>query len=66
MDDQIKKFRDALEKAGLTDKKLLNKVDELIKAIETGEYKPKNKEKELKWLRSQRISLLKTIKDKNS
>jgi hypothetical protein len=56
-DDERKKWKEAMDKAGLTDEYLLEKTEELIKAIETGEFKPRNKEKvlnklidEKKWL----------------
>ncbi|GEM_PF-6500920 len=66
MDDNKNNLLDALKKAGLTDEKLLNKTEELIKAIETGMYKPKNKEKELRELKSHREELLERIKNKSS
>jgi hypothetical protein len=41
------KFRQAMIKAGLTNKFLLKKTEEFIKVIENGEYRPINPEKKL-------------------
>lgn len=55
---QDKTFRELMEEAGLTDEHLLEKTNELIKVIETGEFKPKNKEQELKKLKGMREALV--------
>ena len=51
-------FAEAMEKAGLTDEFLLSKTEELIDAIKSGVFKPRNKKRELEKLESARNELL--------
>ena len=61
-DDQQTKWQKLLEEAGITDELLLGKTNELIEAIESGKFKPRNKERELKNLEQIREALLFRIK----
>ena len=63
-DDPQIKWRKLLEEAGLTDEYLLGKVNELLNAIQTGEFKPRNKEQELRKLKEMKEVLLFRIKQK--
>ena len=60
--DQQIKWRKLLEEAGITDEFLLGKTNELIEAIESGKFKPRNKGRELKDLEQIREALLFRIK----
>ncbi len=57
-------WRELLEKAGATDEFLLNRVNELIEAIDSGKFKLRNKERELQWLKNMREQLLHRIRQK--
>lgn len=63
-DDQRTKWRQLLEEAGITDEYLLGKVNQWSNAIQSGEFKPKNKERELRKLREMKEMLLFRIKQK--
>ena len=56
-------FQKALIKAGITYEFLLEKTDELIDAIKKGEFKPRNKEKELAGLYQTRKGILKRMEE---
>ncbi len=66
MNDYSKNLKGALKRVGLTDEFMLKKIEEWIKAIKTGEYKPRNKEKKLQELTSHREELLEKIKNRSS
>lgn len=66
MDDYNKKLKDSLEKKGITDEYLFHKAEELIKAIETGAFKPKNKKQVLRRLNEDRKAFLESIDDKKT
>jgi hypothetical protein len=57
-------WQEAMEKAGLTDERLLRCTNELIMAIESGESKPRHKDKELRKLKTMKREFLLRIKQK--
>ncbi len=57
-DNQSKTWKQFLGEAGITNEFLLNKTNELIEAIETGKFRPKNKERELRELRITKKALM--------
>ncbi len=57
-EDSKNKLREELRRAGLDEAFLLKRTEELIEAIETNQFRPKNKEKELRKLKQIREVLL--------
>jgi hypothetical protein len=59
----MNRFREAMIKAGLTNEFLLERTEELIDAIESGKFKPRNKTKVLKELLNTKEGLIYRIKN---
>lgn len=61
--DKMDTYKEALIGAGITNEFMLERTEELINAIESGKFKPKNKKKELDNLKWTKEVLIYRIKN---